>query len=47
LPISYEPEFLTSQQAARITGENEKNDASAAAIILQSYLEKQLREKTL
>lgn len=38
--IIFEPEFLTSKQAAQITGKNEKNDASAAAIILQSYLDK-------
>jgi putative Holliday junction resolvase len=42
LPIYLEPEFMTSQEAARIAGENELLDASAAAIILQSYLNKQL-----
>ncbi len=40
LPVIMEPEFLTSAQASRIQGEVEGIDASAAAIILQSYLEK-------
>lgn len=40
IPIVYEPEFYTSVQAARIQGENDMIDASAAAIILQSYLDK-------
>lgn len=39
-PIVFEPEFLTSVQAARIQGDIEKIDASAAAIILQSHLDK-------
>lgn len=38
--VIFEPEFMTSVQASRITGENEMLDASAAAIILQSYLDK-------
>lgn len=38
--VVFEPEFMTSVEAGRITGKNEKNDASAAAIILQSYLDK-------
>lgn len=41
LPIYLEPEFLTSYQAEQIQGKNDKLDASAAAIILQSYLDKQ------
>jgi putative Holliday junction resolvase len=36
--VIYEPEFMTSQQASQITGENKMLDASAAALILQSYL---------
>jgi putative holliday junction resolvase len=36
----YEPEFLTSVQAARWQGKTDKLDASAAAIILQSYLDR-------
>lgn len=38
LPVHLEPEFMTSQQAVREQGENKLLDASAAAIILQSYL---------
>lgn len=40
LPVFFEPEFMTSQQAEHIQGKNEMHDASAAAIILQSYLDK-------
>jgi putative holliday junction resolvase len=40
LPISFEPEFMTSSQAEQIQGKNDMNDASAAAIILQSFLDK-------
>jgi len=39
LNIYFQPEFMTSQQAERGLGKNEMNDASAAAIILQSYLD--------
>jgi putative Holliday junction resolvase len=42
LPVHLEPEFLTSAQAERIQGKTEMHDASAAAIILQSYLDKNL-----
>lgn len=38
--VVYEPEFYSSAQAARVQGENDMIDASAAAIILQSYLDK-------
>ncbi|MEK7207919.1 MAG: RuvX/YqgF family protein, partial [Patescibacteria group bacterium] len=38
--VEYEPEFLTSVQAARFQGKVEKLDASAAAIILQSFLDR-------
>jgi len=38
--VVYEPEFMTSVQASLITGENKMLDASAAALILQSYLDK-------
>ena len=41
LRVVYEPEFMTSSQAAKITGQNDMLDASAAALILQSYLDKQ------
>lgn len=38
--IEFEPEFLTSEEAKRTQGENKMLDASAAAIILRSFLEK-------
>jgi putative Holliday junction resolvase len=38
--VVFEPEFMTSVQASQVTGENKMLDASAAAIILQSYLNK-------
>ena len=44
-PIVYEPEFFTSVQAARFQGEHEKLDASAAAIILQSFIDRHIIEK--
>jgi RNase H-fold protein (predicted Holliday junction resolvase) len=34
------PEVLTSREAMHLQGDNSENDASAAAIILQSYLNK-------
>lgn len=40
LPVYFEPEFMTSREAGHIQGENEKSDASAAALILKSYLDK-------
>ena len=39
--VHFELEFMTSQQAERLQGKNDKSDASAAALILQSYLDKQ------
>ncbi len=45
-PIMFEPEFMTSVQATRIQGETEKLDASAAALILQSYLDKMRNSKS-
>jgi putative Holliday junction resolvase len=38
--VIFEPEFLTSHQAQHIQGKTELIDASAAAIILQSYLDR-------
>ena len=38
--VHFEPEFMTSVQAERFQGKTELLDASAAAIILQSYLER-------
>jgi putative Holliday junction resolvase len=40
LIVHFEPEFMTSVQAERIQGKNNMSDASAAAIILQSYIDK-------
>jgi len=40
LPVYFEPEFLTSAEAERLQGKNLKSDASAAALILKSFLEK-------
>ncbi len=39
IPVEYENEFLTSAQAARLQN-SRKLDASAAALILQSYLDR-------
>lgn len=41
IEVYLEPEFLTSHQAAQIQGENAMHDASAATIILNSYLSRQ------
>lgn len=38
--VKLELEFMTSVQAERFQGKNGRSDASAAAIILQSYLDK-------
>lgn len=38
--VFLEPEFMSSVQAERWQGKNKKSDASAAAIILQSYLDR-------
>ena len=40
LPVHLEPEFLTSFEAARTHGDSPLLDASAAALILQSFLDK-------
>jgi len=40
VPVVYEPEFMTSLEASRIQGEGGMLDASAASIILQSYMDK-------
>ena len=39
LPVHMHPEFMTSQEAEQIQGKNEMHDASAAALILKSYLD--------
>ncbi len=38
--VIFEPEFLTSHAAERFQGKNDMHDASAAALILQSYLDR-------
>ena len=38
LPIHLEPEQYTTQEAIRFQGRNQETDASAAAIILNSYI---------
>lgn len=38
IPIVYEDEVLTTQEATRDMGKSNQTDASAAAIILRSYL---------
>lgn len=43
VPIYWEPEFLTSREAQRGGGEPATLDASAAALILQSFLDKRRR----
>lgn len=40
LKVELELEFMTSQQAERLQGKNDMTDASAAALILQSYLDR-------
>ncbi len=40
--VVYEPEFLSSHQAERWQGKNKNLDASAAAIILQSFLDRRI-----
>lgn len=39
LQVILHPEFMTSQEAERIQGKNDRLDASAAALILKSYLD--------
>ncbi len=39
IPVHMHPEFMTSIEAERLQGKNEMHDASAAALILKSYLD--------
>lgn len=39
MPVRLHPEFLTSAEAEQLQGKNDLLDASAAAIILKSYLD--------
>lgn len=41
LPISLEPEFMSSMQVEKTFGKTEMLDASAASIILQTFLDKE------
>ncbi len=41
IDIILEPEFMTSREAEHIQGRGDMHDASAATLILQSYLDKQ------
>lgn len=43
LKVIWEAEFMSSIQAERLQGKNDKIDASAAAIILQLYLDRNAR----
>lgn len=40
LPVHLEPEQFTTQQALRIQGRNAQTDASAAALILDGFLQR-------
>ena len=40
VPLVYQPEQMSSVAAGRFQGKHEKSDASAAAIILQWYLDR-------
>lgn len=41
IPVHLEPEQYSSRQAAQMQGRNDKLDASAAALILDSFITKQ------
>ena len=41
IPISFEQELMTSREAQHIQGDHALLDASAAALILKSYLDRQ------
>lgn len=40
LPVEFMNEMYSSREATHLQGDNAMNDASAAAIVLQSYLDK-------
>lgn len=42
LPLYFEKEFLTSREATHIQGETKEIDASAAALILRSFIDKHI-----
>jgi RNase H-fold protein (predicted Holliday junction resolvase) len=41
IKVIFEPEFMTSFAAQRFQGKNTLHDSSAAALILQSFLDKE------
>ena len=47
LSVIFEPEFLTSHQAEYFQGKHDLLDASAAALILQSYLDRKNNKKVM
>ena len=47
IPVVLHPEFMTSSQAERLQGKNGMLDASAAALILSSYLELKKHKETV
>lgn len=40
IPVVFMNEVLSSREAMHLQGDNDQNDASAAAIVLQSYLDR-------
>ncbi len=40
LPVYLEPELMTSMEAEQLQGHNDMHDASAAALILKSYIDR-------
>ncbi len=46
IDVVFHPEFLTSVQAEKMQGKNELTDASAATIMLQSYLDTEKNKKS-
>lgn len=47
MKVYLEPEFMTSVNAERFQGKNDMLDASAAALILQSFLDKKNNNKKI
>jgi len=45
LPVYLEPELMSSLEAERVQGHSEMHDASAAAIILKSYIDRTQNSK--
>jgi len=46
LPVHLEPEILTTVEARRFQGNHSMTDASAAALILQSYIDRKKNYET-